>query len=358
MCFAYFLCIFLFFVQTSDAQKTVLVTGGAGFIGGHVVQKLLERQDKVIVIQKPSDFPDTDNFFTSHEKHAKEYSALKRSKVDNLQKKYSGELIIHSVDIIDKEALETVFQTYAIDVVCHLGAIVGVRYSLQDPDLYLKTNVIGTSNLFECMKKYSVSRCVLASSSSVYGESTQKIFYETQDTDRHTSLYAVSKKTTELLAYVYYHLHDIETTCLRFFTVYGPYSCFDMAPFLFMDAIAQERPITVLGDGLAVRDFSFIDDIVDGIIKAIDIPLGYEIINISSPDSVTVMAFIGAIEKAVGKKAIIQYKPSNRSDVSFTHASIEKAQNLLGYTSSVGLTEGLQKMYDWYKSEPLFGITD
>jgi UDP-glucuronate 4-epimerase len=345
MFFVYVLLIVTLSFQNIAAQKTVLVTGGAGFIGGHVVQKLLERHDTVIVV---------DNFFISKDKHAKNYDALKRIKIENLQKKYPDTLLVHRVDITDKEALESVFQTYAIDAVCHLGAMGGVRYSQQDPDLYLKTNVIGTSNLFECMKKHKLSRCVLASSSSVYGETAQKVFHETQNTDRHTSTYAVTKKTTELLAYVYYHLHGIQTTCLRFFTVYGPNGRFDMAPFIFMDAIAQERPITVLGDGSAVRDFTFVDDIVNGIVQSIDIPLGYEIINLSSADSITVIDFITEIEKVVGKKAIIQYQPSSRADVSFTHASIEKAQRLLGYAPLIGIKEGLQKMYEWYQSELFF----
>jgi UDP-glucuronate 4-epimerase len=337
VCLAY---IGLFWSGIAYTQ-TILVTGGAGFIGAHLVERLLN-QNKVIIV---------DNFYMARDGNAKRYDVLKKLKIQNLQEKYPESLVIYSVDISDRVALEDIFKRHKIDIVCHLAAAPGVRLSIEDPALCFSTNLMGTLNLFECMRQYEVLRCIFASSSSVYGQSRQDQFYETQSTDRQINPYAVSKKSAELLAYTYYYLYGIQTTCLRFFSVYGPYGRFDMAAFLFMDAIAHDRPITLIGDGSAIRDFTYINDIVDGILQAIDKPLGYEIINLGSGDIVTLKDFVKTMEKVMGKKAVIRHAPSNPADALFTHSSIKRAKNLLDYQPRTDVEQGLTEMYEWYKQE-------
>jgi UDP-glucuronate 4-epimerase len=336
--------IFLFYITFFSGiyfAHTILVTGGSGFIGTHLVEKLLEQNYTVIV----------DNFYAKTKNIVKKYDILKKLKMKELQKKYSDRLISYTVNITDKKSLENIFENHSIDVVCHLAATGGVRSSIEDPVFCLTTNLVGTVHLFECMKKYSVSHCILASSSSVYGQSEEKLFCETQMTDRQANPYAVSKKAIELLAYTYYYLYNIQTTCLRFFSVYGPYGRTDMAPFLFMDAIAHTRPITIMGDGSAMRDFIYVDDAVNGILQAINKPLGYEIINLGGGKGIILKDFITMIEKIVGQKAVIHYSPSSPTEALFTFASIEKAQSLLNYIPKTNIEIGIQKMYEWYQKE-------
>lgn len=328
-----------FFFVHNVWTKTILVTGGAGFIGGTVTECLLKRGDTVIVV---------DCFISVGHSRAEEYNLMKRNRLDALQKEYADLLYIYECSIEDVSACEQVFKNHTIDAVCHLAAHAGVRASIEDPNIFIQTNIEGTINVLELAVKYGVNHCVLASSSSVYGDCKDAPFLETQNTDAQSSLYGATKKSLELIAQVYNHIHGISTTCLRFFTVYGPYGRFDMAPFIFMDAIYNQKLITVFGDGTVVRDFAYVDDIADGIIRSIDKPLGYQIFNLGSTDTIILNDFISLIEKIVGKTTQKIYQDFSKADVHLTQSDNSKAFMLLGYEPKVLLKDGLKTMLDWY----------
>ena len=264
-----------------------------------------------------------------------------------------GQLVVHRVDICDRQAIEQICSAENPDLICHLAARAGVRTSIDNPGEYFRTNNNGTLVLFEAARKYGIKHIVCASSSSVYGVRSQGPFRETDAADRQSSPYGMTKRAGELLAYVYYHLFGISITNLRFFTVYGPRGRMDMAPFIFMDAIYHHKPITVYGDGTAVRDFTYIDDIVQGIIKAIDKPVGYEIVNIGRGEPIMLTDFVAVMENIMHKQANINYVASFAGDVPQTHAAIEKAQQLFNYMPQTSIRDGLAKMYEWYKNEYL-----
>jgi UDP-glucuronate 4-epimerase len=224
-----------------------------------------------------------------------------------------------------------------------------VRYSLENPELYVQYNIQGTVTILETMKNHGVMNIVLASSSSVYGDSDQEIFTEeSQDDNRLKSPYAISKRTIELYGNMYHALYSINVTCLRLFTVYGQYGRMDMAPFLFMDAICTQKPITIMGDGFAKRDFTFIQDVVNGFVLAIDKPLGFSAINIGSGTTIFIKDFIKKIENIAGKEAIIIYDKPHKADVLSTCADISKAQMLLDYQPLYSYDQGLRLLYEWY----------
>lgn len=326
------------FSSTIYAQK-ILLTGGAGFIGSHVAQKLLERGDYVIIV---------DNMNNAYDHRIKEYNLClveACSANDNCS--------VHKIDICDTAALEALCMAEMPDVICHLAARAGVRPSINDPYEYFRTNNNGTLSVFDVARKCGIGHIVVASSSSVYGAREDGPFRETDTVDKQSSPYGMTKRAGELLAYVYYHLFGISITNLRFFTVYGPRGRTDMAPFIFMDAIHNHRPITVYGDGSAIRDFTYIEDIAQGIIKAIDNPVGYQIVNIGRGEPIVLSDFIKTIEAVVQKKADINYVSPFSGDVPKTHASIEKAQELFNYMPQTSIQYGLEKMYEWYKDEYL-----
>jgi UDP-glucuronate 4-epimerase len=320
--------------------KTIVLTGVAGFIGGHLAQRLIERNDIVIGI---------DNFFTVPHKHDFLYCLMKKNKIQQLQERYPQNFIFYEGDITDSRLINTIFSRHLIDSVCHLAALGNVRYSLENPELYIKDIIQGTVTILETMRKHAVMHLVMASSSSVYGDSDQAILTEeSQNDDRLKSPYAISKRTAELYGNMYYALYGINVTCLRLFTVYGPYGRMDMAPFLFMDAICTENPITIMGDGFAKRDFTFIQDVINGFILAIDKPFGYSVINIGSGATITIKEFIKIIEAIVGKEAIICYERSHKADVVSTWADISKAKLLLNYQPLYSYDQGLRLLYEWY----------
>ncbi len=324
---------------TPLVSRTILVTGGAGFIGSHVVEKLLERQDTVVVVDILSDSYNI---------------ALKQKNIRTIQRnRYAHNLIVYTADIRDKETLDTIFAEHTPDAICHLAARAGVRASIDIPEEYVTTNILGTLTLFELAKKYQVNHIVYASSSSIYGNMVTGPFMEDAQTDRQTSVYAVTKKSTELLAYSYYHLHGIQSTGLRFFTVYGPRGRSDMAPFIFLDAIHRGALIYVYGDGTALRDFTYIDDITDGILRALDKPQGFRIFNMGRGKPISISTFISIIENIVGKKAFITYKESRPEDVLKTEADITLAKQELGYNPVANVREGMAAMYQWYLNEYL-----
>ena len=336
----YFIFFINFFVFSSTIYaKKILLTGGAGFIGSHVAQKLLERGDSVIII---------DNMNDAYDVRIKKHNLHLVQSTDIYNK-----LSIYKVDICDRDAIIALCLSEKPDIICHLAARAGVRASIDDPCEYFRTNNDGTLVIFEAARQCNIKHIVMASSSSVYGVREDGPFHELDIVDKQSSPYGMTKRAGELLAYVYHHLFGISVTNLRFFTVYGPRGRMDMAPFIFMDAIYNHRPITVYGDGRAIRDFTYIDDIVQGIMNALDTPAGYEIVNIGRGEPIILGDFVAIIENIVQKKADIEYAPSFAGDVPKTHASIEKAQRIFNYMPQTSVHYGLQKMYEWYKNEYL-----
>ncbi len=330
---------FSFLINFFICPKTILVTGGAGFIGSHVAQALLSRGDKVVIVDNLHDYYDPN---------------LKRANLRRLSKKSLTDLLhIYELDICDVAELEKIVSQENIDIICHIAACAGVRASVEKPELCIRTNIMGTLYILQLAKKYQIPHIVIASSSSVYGNCTDVPFSEKYRADKPCSPYAMTKRADELLAYTYHYLFNISCTCLRFFTVYGPGGRPDMAPFKFMDLIYHGRIIQQYGDGSSMRDFTYIDDIVDGVIHALDKPLGYEIINLGLGEPIYLNDFILALQEVMNKKAIIKIVLKPKSDVDITHADISKARRLLGYNPKVSLNEGLQKMYAWYLNDYL-----
>jgi UDP-glucuronate 4-epimerase len=334
----FFLMILSIFSSLSYAKK-ILLTGGAGFIGSHVAQKLLERGDTVIII---------DNLNDAYDIKIKRYNLSKIAIFDNAHR-----LSFYKIDICESDLVEEICRQEQPDVICHLAARAGVRASIDNPLECFQTNNNGTLSIFEAARKCGIMHVVMASSSSVYGVRQTGPFHETDSVDKQSSPYGMTKRAGELLAYVYYHLFNISSNNLRFFTVYGPRARMDMAPFIFMDAMYHHTPITVYGDGSAIRDFTYIDDIVQGIIKSIDTPMGYQIFNIGRGEPIVLQDFIKIMEEVVHREANVQYVSHFLGDVPQTHASIQKAQDILEYVPHISVRSGLEQMFEWYQKEYL-----
>ncbi|MCM2325588.1 MAG: NAD-dependent epimerase/dehydratase family protein [Candidatus Woesearchaeota archaeon] len=305
----------------------ILVTGGAGFIGSNLIARLIKEKEDAICLDDFNDYYSVEN---------------KRRNVKGLKCK------IIEADIRDKERLLKVFQENKITKIVHLAARAGVRPSLENPGLYFDVNINGTINLLEMARQFNIDSFIFASSSSVYGNG--KIpSSETDLTESQISPYAVTKKVGELICQQYSHQYNLNITCLRFFTVYGENGRPDMAPFKFYDAIANDRPITMFGDGNTKRDYTYIGDIVDGIVRAIDKNYRFEIFNLGNGNPVILKDFIQVIEKAAGKKAIILRKEMQKGDVDATFADVSKARKMLGYQPKTDVTEGMKRFSIWYK---------
>ncbi len=289
--------------------------------------------------------------------------SLKEHNLDVLRRKYqqrmnegSGDSIqrglsIYRGDICDRKFLEGIFQTENIKWVCHMAARAGVRPSIEDPFTYINTNILGTSCIFELSRKYGVKNVVIASSSSVYGGSDLSVFSEDDKVDFPISPYAATKKACELLGFTYHHLYKLNITCLRFFTVYGPRGRPDMAPFKFIDQVSRGIPIEQFGDGKSSRDYTYISDIVDGVVRSLDRPYPYQIFNLGKGNGTTLKEFIKLVEKYVGKKANINYLPDQKGDVHYTCANVSKAHHFLGYKARTPFEDGLELTIKWYNKE-------
>lgn len=329
----FFLCCSVFLSHT----KTILVTGGAGFIGSHVAQALLQRGDTVVIVDNLNDYYNPE---------------IKQQNVQEVVRsvKTKENVIFYKVDIGDCDALQDVFALHNFDVICHLAARAGVRASIDDPQEYIRSNILGTVNLFECAVKYNVSHVVFSSSSSVYGKRSDGPFKESDCTDFPTSPYAATKKSGEVFAHVYHHLYGINCSCLRFFTVYGPRGRPDMSPLIFLDAICLGKKLTLFGDGTAMRDYTYIDNIVDGVLRAIDKPMGYKIFNLGCGNPIELKKFIERIEHVVGKQANVVQLPIAEGDIPLTHASLQHVEKYLGYKckNTLNTNDGMRKMYEWY----------
>jgi UDP-glucuronate 4-epimerase len=308
----------------------ILLTGSSGFIGYHTAEVLLARGDEVIGLDSMSAYYDP---------------KLKESRLKRLEGKKGFRFM--KGDILDRKLVAECMQ--GVDRVCHLAALAGVRYSFEHPEEYISINIDGFFNILDEAKKQKIKGLVYASSSSVYGGNDKLPAVESDRTDNQVSLYGMNKKDNELMAHTYHHLYGIPVTGLRFFTVYGPWGRPDMALFLFTDAILRKHTMQVYGQGKMQRDFTYVDDIVSGIVAAIDKNYPEEIFNLGSGRQEELMDFISMIEKACGKEGVKDFQPMQPGDVKASLADISKAQKMLGYMPKTMIKDGIPKFVEWYR---------
>lgn len=313
-------------------MKRILVTGAAGFIGFHACQALFNRNDFVI------GFDNFNNYYDP---------SLKKARALQLEQK--GIEVIRG-DLCDKELLKALFEKHNFTHVLHLAAQAGVRYALVNPDSYVSSNLLGFVNLLEIVKNHKETKLIYASSSSVYGRNTKIPFAETDQTDQPANLYAATKKANELMAYSYHHLFGISVTGLRFFTVYGPWGRPDMAYYFFSKHILEGVPLTLFNQGKMSRDFTYIDDIIQGILSAIDLGAPCEVFNLGNHQPVPLMELVSTLEDLLGKKAVIKLADNTPGEVETTFADIEYSRKKLNYQPKTSLKEGLQHFLDWYRT--------
>ena len=336
-------------------NQSILITGAGGFIGSEVAKALAKKDLLVIGIDNMNTYYDV---------------SLKKKRLENIVKEYqlnNSEFHFFEISIEDQNSLNDIFLKYKPNIVVNLAAQAGVRYSIQNPISYFNSNLIGFGNILENCRNHKVSHLVYASSSSVYGSNEKSPFQECDGVDHPVSLYAATKKANELLAHSYSHLYKIPATGLRFFTVYGPWGRPDMAPMIFTKSILKSEPIKIFNYGKMKRDFTYIDDIVDGIIKCCFKPATinsefdrlnpdpstsfapHRIFNIGNCEPVELLDFINILEETIGKKAIKEFLPMQNGDVISTCADTSKLKNWIGFSSKTSLREGLIKFVRWYK---------
>ncbi len=323
-------------------MKTILITGCAGFIGFHLATSLLEKKYRVIGVDNLNDY----------------YSRILKKDRLKILKKHRN-FVFHRVDISNEEKVNTLFSNYKIDKVCHLAAQAGVRYSLENPLQYIDSNIRGFVIVLECMRKHNVKNIVYASSSSVYGDrEIDSGFAEKDRCDSPASLYAVTKRTDELIAYVYHSLYSFRCTGIRFFSVYGPWGRPDMAYFSFTKAILEGKIIRVFNFGKSKRDFTYIDDVIPSLVLSVEKMLPWDIINLGHSMPVTVLKMIEILEKELGKKARVKLISKQPGDVLVTYADIGHARKILGYRPDISIGEGLRLFVNWYKEYYVKNATD
>lgn len=344
-------------------MKNFLITGGAGFIGSTVTEKLLNNGDKVVVVDNFNDFYDYNRKIRNILEITNNFNKI--GEFENLSKDEKISKLIEIVnsdrftliygDIRDREAMDRVFVKNKFDLVFNPAAMAGVRPSLLDPMLYEDVNIRGYMNLLELCKKYGVKKFVQASSSSVYGNNKEVPFKETAIVDFAISPYAATKKSCEVMGHVYHNLYNIDMVQLRFFTVYGPKQRPDLAIHKFTKMILEDKPIPFYGDGTTKRDYTYIDDIVDGILKSMNYLFNnenvYEIFNLGESHVVSLKEMVETIESALGKKAILDIQPMQPGDVDKTYADISKAKAMIGYDPQTNFSEGIRKFVEWYKRQ-------
>ena len=315
-----------------NSQKTTLVTGAAGFIGFHVAKSLLEKGERIIGIDNLNPYYDV---------------SLKKDRLEQI--KSDPRFTFYHEDIKNIDALKRIFSGHHIDRICNLAAQAGVRYSIQNPFAYEESNLKGFLNLLEMARKFPVENFVFASSSSVYGNNKKLPFSIEDNVDTPISLYAATKKANELMAHAYSHLFEIPLTGLRYFTVYGPWGRPDMALFLFTKAILAGRSIDIYNFGKMKRDFTYIDDIVDGTISALNRPFRYKIFNLGNSKTVELMELIKIIEEELGVEAKKNFLPLQPGDVPETYADIESTAKFLGFKPKTSIRVGIRKFLTWYR---------
>ena len=334
----------------------ILLTGNAGFIGFHTCKALLSRGDEVIGLDSVNDYYDT---------------SLKRSRLKNIQE-FSEQLENRSSyrffekNLCDQDDLDEIFKENQIDAVIHLAAQAGVRHSLTNPHDYIENNIKAFTNILEACRHFSISHLTYASTSSVYGANTKLPFSEDDEVNHPLQLYAATKRSNELMAHSYSHLFNLPTTGLRFFTVYGPWGRPDMALFKFTKNIIEEKPISIFNNGEHLRDFTYVTDIAEGVIRANDIiPVAdlkkanslnagnsyapFNILNIGGSNPIELLDFIALIERKLGKKAKKEFLPLQAGDIESTRSDVRKLDNLIGFVPSTPIEEGISNFIDWYK---------
>ena len=331
-------------------MQKILVTGAAGFIGFHLSKRLLSEGKQVLGVDIVNDYYDV---------------TLKEARLEILKKEEGFQF--WKTDLADLAGLEEIFKAHKPDAVVNLAAQAGVRYSIQNPHAYMNSNVVGFLNILECARHYETKHFVYASSSSVYGANTKTPFSVHDNVDHPISLYAASKKSNELIAHSYSHLYRIPSTGLRFFTVYGPWGRPDMALYIFTKAITEGKPINIFNHGKMMRDFTYIDDIVEGVRRVIDaVPTPnenwsgdapdpssslapYQLFNIGNNKPVELMYMIETLEKAIGREAEKNFMPMQPGDVPATYADINALSEKVGFRPDTSIEEGIQRFVDWYK---------
>jgi len=329
----------------------ILVTGAAGFIGSTLAHRLLDRGDEVVGIDNLNDYYDV---------------RLKQARLDRLHARAG--FVFQKLDIVERKTMSGLFAAGKFDAVVHLAAQAGVRYSIENPLAYIDSNVVGFMNVLEGCRHSRVGHLVFASSSSVYGANTRLPFSEHDNVDHPVSLYAATKKANELMAHTYAHLYGLSCTGLRFFTVYGPWGRPDMALFKFTEGILAGRPIPVFNRGEMVRDFTYIDDIVEGIVRVIGLPAApapgwsgdrpdpatsyapWRVFNIGNSQPVKLMRYIEVLEQCLGRKAIVELLPMQPGDVRATIADVSDLEQAVGFRPRTAVEEGISKFVAWYKS--------
>ncbi len=319
----------------------IFLTGGAGFIGSHLTRSLLTQGHTVICIDNLNDFYDPN------------------IKVNNL-KEFQDKRAYHFYqnDIRDKGALKQIFSTHKIDLVIHLAAQAGVRPSIDDPELYYAVNIMGTLNILEQMKASGCKKMIFGSSSSVYGNNKTTPFSESHAVDHPISPYAATKKSGELLCHTFHKLYNIDIFCLRFFSVYGPGQRPEMAIAKFTKAIFENDTIPMFGDGSSERDYTYVDDIVNGILLSIKNLKGFDVFNIGESNTISLRKLIQLIENICEKKALIKQLPMQAGDVSITYADISKARRELGYAPKTNIEEGVRRYVNWYRRNFIVNVYD
>lgn len=333
-----------------QVKKKILVTGAAGFIGFHTVKRLASDNFEIIGIDNINEYYDP----------RLKYDRLRELGIFSVTTKDKNGFFIKSetlpnfkfikMDLIEMDRLTELFGKEKFDIVIHLAAQAGVRFSIESPEVYIQSNIIGFFNILECSKNYKVSHLIYASSSSVYGNNEKVPFSETDSVDNPISMYAATKKSNELMAHTYSHIHKLPTTGLRFFTVYGPWGRPDMAAYLFTKAIIEGKPIKVFNNGDLHRDFTYIDDIVDGITRVMNDESNkrYALYNIGNNSPAHLLEFISTIEKYTGKSANKELHPMQPGDVYKTYADIDALNSAVGYKPTTDIDKGVREYVKWY----------
>lgn len=319
-------------MHISQDQRTILITGGAGFIGSHVAKRLIEQGREVVIVDNFNDYYDP---------------SLKEARVGTLLKDLP--FTLYRTDIQDVNAMRAIFEHHRPALICHQAAQAGVRYATQAPFAYGHSNLMGTLTLLELAREFGVEGIVMASSSSVYGEAARYPVKETDATDAPLSLYAATKKACELMAHSYHHLYNLPVTCLRYFTVYGPWGRPDMAFFSFTRKALAGEMVDIYGHGEMARDFTFIDDIVDGVVRALDKQLPWAVLNLGRGRAEPLMHMVELVEQASGREITKRFIDMQPGEVKQTWADISQARELLGWEPGVNLDEGIPRFVEWYR---------
>ncbi|HYQ03652.1 MAG TPA: GDP-mannose 4,6-dehydratase [Polyangiaceae bacterium] len=321
----------------TSSGRSFLVTGAAGFIGSHTAIRLLERGDHVVGLDNLNDYYDP---------------VRKRSNLADVRKAGAshGHFTFIEGDIRDRQLLAQLFDAHSLSGVAHLAAMAGVRSSVEDPWLYYECNLTGTLNLLDAAHRFNNPNFVFASTSSAYGNTKVVPFVETDAADRPLAPYPASKRAAELLGHSYHHIQGLDFTALRFFTVYGPRGRPDMMTYKIFDALRTGTPIPLFNGGRMRRDWTFVGDIVSGIVAALDKRLGYEVINLGRGEPVLVTDYIETIERLAGRKVPVKSEPMMKADVDFTFANVDKAKALLDYSPRISVEEGVRRSYEWYRA--------